>query len=189
MPGRSFRGSPEKADRTMRTHQVEPALGFRHFGLSSVLERNLHAVGYREPRPIQLQTIPPALDGRDILGLAQTGTGKTAAFALPILENLLSSRDRRGPRVLVVAPTRELAMQIDGEFRKLAESTRIRTVVIYGGVSDRPQIQKLRQGPEVIVACPGRLLDLFRRGEVPLDRIDPGLPTVGMTGGGSSYHP
>jgi ATP-dependent RNA helicase RhlE len=146
--------------------------GFHTFGLGIELERNLRAAGYREPRPVQRQTLPAALEGRDILGLAQTGTGKTAAFALPILKKLLSMRPGRGPHALVVAPTRELAVQIDGEFRKLAASTRIRTVILHGGVSERPQIQKLRRGPGVVVACPGRLLDLHRRGHVPLDRVD-----------------
>ena len=155
----------------MLTSQVDSARGFSRFNLNSALERNLRSAGYDEPRPIQLETIPAVLEGRDVLGLAQTGTGKTAAFALPILNNLLESR-RRGTRVLVVAPTRELAIQIDGEFRKLANSTPIRTVVIYGGISERPQIRKLRRDPEVIVACPGRLLDLFGKGEVHLDRVD-----------------
>ena len=156
----------------MPTSQIDAARGFSRFNLKPVLERNLRSAGYHEPRSIQLETLPAALEGRDILGLAETGTGKTAAFALPILNNLIESRHRRGPRVLVVAPTRELAIQIDGEFRKLANSTPIRTVVIYGGISERPQIQKLRRNPEIIVACPGRLLDLFRKGEVHLERVD-----------------
>ena len=156
----------------MLTSQVDSARGFSRFNLNSALERNLRSAGYDEPRPIQLETIPAVLEGRDVLGLAQTGTGKTAAFALPILNNLLESRRRPGPRVLVVAPTRELAIQIDGDFRKLANSTPIRTVVIYGGISERPQIQKLRRNPEIIVACPGRLLDLFGKGEVHLGRVD-----------------
>jgi ATP-dependent RNA helicase RhlE len=155
----------------MQTSRAAPARGFRAFRLNAALERNLRTAGYHEPRPVQLETIPAALEGRDILGLAQTGTGKTAAFALPILEKLLKGRRARGPRVLVVAPTRELAIQIDAEFRKLAAYTKIRTVVVYGGVSERPQIQKLRRGVDVVVACPGRLLDLHRRGHVPLDHV------------------
>jgi ATP-dependent RNA helicase RhlE len=156
----------------MSTSHVKSPRGFRGFEFNHVLERNIKAAGYLEPRPIQVQTIPAGLMRRDILGLAQTGTGKTAAFALPILENLLCQPSPRGPRTLVVAPTRELAIQIDAEFRKLAQGTRIRTVVIYGGVSERQQIQKLRRSPEIIVACPGRLLDLHRRGFVPLGRVD-----------------
>ena len=156
----------------MLTSQVDSARGFGRFDFNPALERNLRSAGYDEPRPIQLETIPAVLEGRDVLGLAQTGTGKTAAFALPILNNLLESRRRPGPRVLVVAPTRELVIQIDSEFRKLANSTPIRTVVIYGGISERPQIQKLRRNPEIIVACPGRLLDLVGKGEVHLERVD-----------------
>jgi ATP-dependent RNA helicase RhlE len=129
------------------------------------------AAGFVEPRAIQHQTIPAALEGRDVLGLAQTGTGKTAAFVLPLLERLLAAR-RLGPRVLVVAPTRELASQIDGEIRSLACFTRIRTATVFGGVSARNQIAALRDDPEIIVACPGRLLDLFRQGAVRLDRIE-----------------
>ena len=110
----------------------------------------------------------PALDGLDVLGLAQTGTGKTAAFALPILDHLLWRR-RLGPRALVVAPTRERAMQIHGEFERLARFTNLTTTCLFGGVSEKPQIRALRQRPETIVACPGRLLDLMGRGFVNLD--------------------
>jgi ATP-dependent RNA helicase RhlE len=123
------------------------------------------------PRPVQLQTIPAALEGRDILGLAQTGTGKTAAFVLPLLERLLAA-GRPGPRALIIAPTRELASQIDEDIRSLARFTRIRTATVYGGVSARSQTAALRKNPDIIVACPGRLLDLFQRGAVRLDRIE-----------------
>jgi ATP-dependent RNA helicase RhlE len=139
--------------------------------LQPELRRAINAAGYEAPRPIQAQTIPAGLEGRDVLGLAQTGTGKTVAFGLPILERLLA-KPGRGPRVLVVAPTRELALQIEGEFRKLAKFTRIQTVTIFGGVSERPQIQQLRRRPEIIVACPGRLLDLVGQGHIRLDQIE-----------------
>ncbi len=144
---------------------------FSSFDLCGELERAIAAVGYTEPRPIQAQTIPAVLDGRDVLGLAQTGTGKTAAFALPILDRLLSDRGP-GPRVLVVAPTRELAKQIDSDFHSLAQFTNIRTVTVYGGVSDRRQIRDLARRPQIVVACPGRLLDLHRQGAVRLDTIE-----------------
>ncbi|MCH2372639.1 MAG: DEAD/DEAH box helicase [Planctomycetes bacterium] len=151
----------------------DPALAsdFIDFRLRHELIRAVENAGYETPRPIQATTIPPARDGRDILGLAQTGTGKTVAFGLPILERLLA-KPGRGPRVLVVAPTRELALQIDGELRKLAQFTRIKTATVFGGVSDRAQIRNLQRRPEIVVACPGRLLDLLRRGFARLDKIE-----------------
>jgi len=152
---------------------TEPATSsnFSHFRLRPELERAVAAAGYETPRPIQSRTIPAALAGRDVLGLAQTGTGKTVAFGLPVLERLLT-KPGRGPRVLVVAPTRELVVQIDGELRKLARFTRLGTVTIFGGVSERAQIQKLQRRPEIIVACPGRLLDLLRQGHVRLGQVE-----------------
>lgn len=155
---------------TSGSEQASPCT-FSHFRLKPELERAVAAAGYEAPRPIQSSTIPAALAGRDVLGLAQTGTGKTVAFGLPVLERLLA-KPGRGPRVLVVAPTRELVVQIDGELRKLARFTRLGTVTIFGGVSGRTQIQKLQRRPEIIVACPGRLLDLLRQGHVRLDQIE-----------------
>ena len=145
--------------------------GFDTFPLSPALLRAVERAGYDRPREIQRQTLPAVLEGRDVLGLAQTGTGKTCAFALPILERLLAE-NTPGPRVLVLAPTRELAIQIESEFRKLGKNTRLSSTLIYGGVSDKPQIQALRQKPEVIVACPGRLLDLMKQGYVDLNRVE-----------------
>jgi ATP-dependent RNA helicase RhlE len=156
---------------TTQAVKAPEATGFGRFHLHPLLERAIAAAGYTQPRPVQERAIPPALLGRDVLGLAQTGTGKTAAFALPVLHRLLSA-PRLGPRVLVIAPTRELAVQIDGEFRTLAAFTRLKTLTVYGGVSERSQIQGLRRSPDVIVACPGRLLDLLRQGEVRLDRVE-----------------
>lgn len=149
----------------------EPRPGFASFNLGTAVQRGIAAVGFIDPRPIQAQTIPAALEGRDILGLAQTGTGKTAAFALPVLERLLATR-KPGPRILIVAPTRELVCQISDDIRKLARFTPIQTATIFGGVSTRPQMTALRARPEILVACPGRLLDLFERGVVPLQRIE-----------------
>jgi ATP-dependent RNA helicase RhlE len=145
--------------------------GFGSFGFDPAIERGIRKAGFTAPRSIQVETIPAVLEDRDVLGLAQTGTGKTAAFALPILDLVLDS-DGPGPHALVIAPTRELASQIDAEIRTLAKFTDIRTVTIFGGVSSRPQIQALRRRPQIIVACPGRLLDLMQQGVVQLDRIE-----------------
>jgi ATP-dependent RNA helicase RhlE len=163
-------GLPESTN-TMSISHADPITGFADFHLAPSVQRGIVAAGFVEPRPIQAQVIPRALEGRDILGLAQTGTGKTAAFALPILEHLLATR-KPGPRILVVAPTRELVRQINDEIRSLARFTPIKTATIFGGVSDRPQKQALRTHPDILVACPGRLLDLFEQGAVQLSRIE-----------------
>ncbi len=154
----------------MSNSRTEPASGFAGFKLGPMVRRGIAAAGFVEPRPIQVRTIPAALEGRDILGLAQTGTGKTAAFALPVLERILATRGP-GPRALVVAPTRELASQISEEIRLLARYTCIEIATLFGGVSTAAQLAALRRGPEILVACPGRLLDLWGQGAVRLDRI------------------
>ncbi len=146
--------------------------GFDHFNFHPALCRGLSRAGFSSPRPIQDETIPAALQGRDILGLAETGSGKTAAFALPVLQRLMASPGGRGPRVLIVAPTRELASQIDQEIRTLASFTRVKTATVFGGVSLRPQIALLRTRPEIVVACPGRLLDLHGQGVIGLDQVE-----------------
>ncbi len=145
--------------------------GFGRFSFHSELVRGLDAAEFRDPRPIQLETIPACLEGRDVLGLAQTGTGKTAAFALPILQGLLDEPGR-GPLVLVLAPTRELAIQIDAEIRCLAQFTSIETVTVFGGVSASGQIRALRRSPEIVVGCPGRVLDLLNQGTLDLSGVD-----------------
>jgi ATP-dependent RNA helicase RhlE len=145
--------------------------GFTSFHLNPAIERGIAGAGFVEPRPVQVQTIPAVLEGRDVLALAQTGTGKTAAFALPLLERLLESPGD-GPRVLIVAPTRELSSQISAEIALLARFTRIRIATVFGGVSARPQAAALRARPEILVACPGRLLDLLGQGIVRLDRVE-----------------
>ena len=155
----------------MSRNNNETVSGFAHFNLDPVLHRGIAAAGFVEPRPIQVQTIPAALEGRDVLGLAQTGTGKTAAFALPILERLLSGRGS-DPRVLILAPTRELAAQISAEFLTLAKFTRIKVATIFGGVSVHRQRSALARRPEIVVACPGRLLDLMQQGLVRLGRVE-----------------
>ena len=145
--------------------------GFATFGLDANILRAVKEAGYEQPRPIQAKTIRQVVDGRDVLGLAQTGTGKTAAFALPILHRL---RERRGrnPRALVLAPTRELAIQIHREFETFAKYTGMRAITVFGGVNQNPQIKGLRARPEVVVACPGRLLDLMREGYARLDGVE-----------------
>ena len=122
----------------MSQKTFSPAAGFPQFPLGALVQRGITEAGFSEPRPIQTETIPAALAGSDILGLAQTGTGKTAAFALPIIDRLLSER-RPGPRALILAPTRELAMQIHSDFEKLAQFTRLKIITVFGGVSERPQ--------------------------------------------------
>ena len=144
---------------------------FSGFNLSPRVAAGVTALGYLEPTPIQEQAIPPIMAGRDVMGLAQTGTGKTAAFALPILQRL-EQGPRGRVRALVVAPTRELAEQIHQQFVSLGRQTRLRSIAIYGGVGMGSQLQALRAGPEIVVACPGRLLDHIRQGTVNLAGVE-----------------
>jgi len=145
--------------------------GFDLFGFHSSIVRGLDGAGFQDPRPIQAETIPATLEGRDVLGLAQTGTGKTAAFALPLLDRFVRERSR-GQRALVLVPTRELAAQIDAEIRLLARYTKIKTVTIFGGVSAQGQIRTLRGDPEIVVGCPGRVLDLIGRRALHLGDVE-----------------
>ncbi len=135
------------------------SIQFEEFGLDSRILAALKAIGFVEPTPIQKQAIPVVLQKRDVLGIAQTGTGKTAAFMLPILQNQIAG-PRPKVRTLVLAPTRELAEQIHQDLRQLGGHTRLRSVTVYGGVSKTRQVQALRRGVDIVVACPGRLLDL-----------------------------
>lgn len=147
---------------------------FQDLGLSAPLLRAISEKGYETPTPIQEQAIPPALEGRDLQGCAQTGTGKTAAFTLPILQLLAQEppvRGRRPIRALVLTPTRELAIQIDECCRDYARYTPIRHCVIFGGVNQRPQVEALERGVDLLVATPGRLLDLIGQGYITLDAI------------------
>jgi ATP-dependent RNA helicase RhlE len=146
---------------------------FEKLGLQAELVRAVKAQGYTRPTPIQTRAIPVALDGRDILAGAQTGTGKTAAFALPILQ-LLSRRGTNGrqPRALVLTPTRELAAQVEESVRTYGRGLRLRSTVVFGGVGLTPQIQHLRRGVDILVATPGRLLDLAGRGNLDLSRVE-----------------
>jgi ATP-dependent RNA helicase RhlE len=140
--------------------------GFASFGLLPQLLRNIEKAGWVMPSPIQQELIPLAMQGHDLYGVAQTGTGKTAAFALPVLHALadLPPAPKLQPYCMVLAPTRELAQQIEQQFALLGEGLKIRSAAIFGGVSDRPQITALNNGVEVVVAAPGRLLDLLGQG-------------------------
>ena len=147
---------------------------FQDLRLSEPLLRAIGEKGYTEPTPIQQQAIPPVLEGRDLQGCAQTGTGKTAAFTLPMLQLLAAEpapKGRRPIRALVLTPTRELAIQIDECCRDYARYTPIRHCVIFGGVNQRPQVDALQKGVDLLVATPGRLLDLIGQGYVTLDTI------------------
>jgi ATP-dependent RNA helicase RhlE len=148
---------------------------FESLGLATPLLRNLTIAGYEVPTPIQSQAIPYALAGRDVQGIAQTGTGKTAAFALPILHRLLADRKQapaRGCRVLVLSPTRELASQIADSFVTYARGTGVRVAVMFGGVPKGRQARAVAGGIDVLVACPGRLLDHIGDGAVRLDAVE-----------------
>ncbi len=134
--------------------------------MSGIIEQ-----GYTNPTPIQEKTIPPILEGRDVLGLAQTGTGKTAAFTLPVLNRLVHGQRRR-IKVLILAPTRELASQINDAVRALGRHMRLRNMVVFGGVNIAPQIRDLSRDNEIIVACPGRLLDLISQNKIDLGSVD-----------------
>ena len=144
---------------------------FDALDLPPELAKAVKAAGFTEPRPIQAHALPRALAGHDVLGLAQTGTGKTAAFALPILERLLG-RKANGPRALVVAPTRELAAQVQAEIQLLAKFTSLTSVSIFGGVPIPRQVRALRANPDIVVACPGRLLDLMGQGALKLNCVE-----------------
>ena len=155
----------------MSVSETVGSTGFHRFELHESLVRGLSAAGFENPRPIQGETIPAGLEGLDVLGLAQTGTGKTAAFALPLLDWILDERPK-GPAALVLAPTRELANQIAVEIRMLARFTRVEVVTIYGGVSMRNQANALRRNPEIVVGCPGRVLDLLQQGILKLGAVE-----------------
>jgi superfamily II DNA/RNA helicase len=148
------------------------SLDFSTFSFDANISANIHTADYSTPTPIQEKAIPHILAGRDVLGLAQTGTGKTAAFALPILQRLIGG-PRCVARVLIISPTRELAEQTHRTFEKLAKDTGFKSMSIFGGVSTKSQIKALKnQLPEILVACPGRLLDLMGQGVIRLDTID-----------------
>lgn len=147
---------------------------FTDLNLSSSLLDALNTIGYTQPTPIQEQSIPHILEGRDIFGCAQTGTGKTASFALPLLQLLEPEQPVKGKRqvkALILAPTRELAIQIGESFRDYGKNSKLRSVVIFGGVSQHKQVNQLSAGADILIATPGRLLDLMQQGIITLQHI------------------
>ena len=153
---------------------IFPLTTFSTLGLSEPILRALAAQNFHTPTPIQAGAIPPLLAGHDLLGVAQTGTGKTAAFALPILQHLAGQRGRARPfhtRVLILAPTRELALQIDAAIKGFAAGQPILTCAILGGVGRRPQEERMRRGPDIVVGTPGRIRDLMNTRHLVLDQV------------------
>jgi ATP-dependent RNA helicase RhlE len=150
-------------------------MSFEQFGLPAAILRAVQEIGYTVPTPIQTAAIPAVHDGRDLLAAAQTGTGKTAAFALPLLQRLDAEqpnpRGSRAPRLLVLVPTRELAAQVGQSFEDFGRHLHQRTILVFGGVSPRPQLDALRQGVDIIVATPGRLLDHINQRAVDLTKV------------------
>ncbi len=170
-PFETKENGPAKAK---ETKPLKPAQG-AFAGLLPCLQRAISNAGYTDPTAVQEQAIPALLAGRDLLASAPTGTGKTAAFTLPILDHLVQAKSRpipRRPRALILAPTRELAAQIGDSVRTYGKFTKIAHVVIHGGVSYGPQVSKLSRGAEILVATPGRLLDLMQSKSVYLDRVN-----------------
>ena len=156
-----------------RLGQIEEDVQFTDFNLDPRLQQAVRKAGFATPTPIQAQAIPLGLAGHDLIGTAQTGTGKTAAFVLPILQRLLADPRKLGrTRALIVTPTRELAEQIHTTIRHLAAGTTIRSATVYGGVGMQPQERALRAGVEIIVACPGRLLDHIGLGAAALNGVE-----------------
>jgi ATP-dependent RNA helicase RhlE len=159
----------------MLNASIRGYMNFQDLKLIDPLLRAVRAEGYEQPTPIQVQAIPHVLAGKDLIGCAQTGTGKTAAFALPILQRLAAStqnRQRGVIRVLVLSPTRELSSQINDSFNTYGRHTGLKSIVIFGGVGQQPQVQAIRRGADILVATPGRLLDLMNQGVIKLNTIE-----------------
>src|SRR4051812_9058820 len=146
------------------------SMAFSNFGLSPQILEGIKAMGYVDPTPIQLRAIPIIMKGRDVIGSAQTGTGKTAAFALPILSKM--GEPTHKPRFLVLEPTRELAAQVETAIHDFARFTQLKTAVVYGGVGYGRQLDDLKRGSDIVIATPGRLLDHLERGTVNLSEIE-----------------
>ena len=147
---------------------------FNELNLSAPLLRAIAEAGYETPSPIQAKAIPPVLEGRDLMGCAQTGTGKTAAFALPMLDRLNAAKPRKpgAIRALILTPTRELALQIGESFAAYGKYQKLRATVIFGGVGQAPQVEAIKKGVEILIACPGRLNDLIGQGYIDLADIE-----------------
>jgi len=149
----------------------EQTMSFTDFQLKEPLMRAVQEQGFQNPTPVQEKAIPAALSGRDVVGTAQTGTGKTVAYLLPSLQAMLNGASPKSPRMLVLAPTRELAIQVADEARGLARHTRLRVASVYGGAGMQEQANQLRRGVDLVVATPGRLLDHMQRGNVRFDEL------------------
>lgn len=147
-------------------------MSFKNLELSQPLLKAIKDQGYTTPTPIQKQAIPLVLQGRDLLGIAQTGTGKTAAFGIPLLQRLEEGNSQKGIKALILTPTRELAIQIDESLTAYGKYTRLSHTVIFGGVSQVKQVQKLKKGVDILVATPGRLLDLMNQGFINLKQLE-----------------
>jgi ATP-dependent RNA helicase RhlE len=152
-------------------HMTGQLVNFKSFHLNPTVLANIEAMGYETPTPIQKLAMPSVLEGKDVMGLAQTGTGKTAAFALPIIQRLLKG-PRNAVRAVIIAPTRELAQQIHEAICEYAQGTRLRSITLYGGVNINPQINALKHGVEIVVACPGRLLDHIQQRTINLSHVE-----------------
>jgi ATP-dependent RNA helicase RhlE len=148
-------------------------VSFNQFGFAKPIERAIADKGYNQPTAVQKKAIPMVLKGRDVIVAAQTGTGKTAGFTLPLLHNLsMGKRVGKSPRALILAPTRELAAQVHSSVMLYGKHLPFKTCVVFGGVSSKPQIKQLRQGCDIVIATPGRLLDLVNQGELTLSKIE-----------------
>ena len=158
------------------------AITFSEFELKPALHKSLDEVGYETPTPIQEQTIPLMLEKKDVLGQAQTGTGKTAAFSLPLLQIITKSAIRRPkagkPRALILTPTRELAIQIGDSIQTYSRFLSVVTTTIFGGVSQIKQVAALNRGVDIVVSTPGRLLDLMNQKKISLNRIEFYVPLM-----------
>src|SRR5690606_6010094 len=174
--GRSrFDAVPCRAWRSCARPNGVHMTNFETLGLSPALLRALTEANYTTPTPIQAQSIPALLAGHDLLGAAQTGTGKTAAFGLPLLQKLAKETPPKGPRkprALVLVPTRELAVQVADSLKVYGRHLRLNVTMIFGGVGMQPQIDNLRRGVDILVACPGRLIDHLDSGHAKLDAVE-----------------
>ncbi len=159
----------------MRQLQGDNVLNFDNLGLSTEILLAIKIKGHTTPTPIQAQAIPHLMEGKDLLGIAQTGTGKTAAFALPLIDRLMKNRIKARParmRALVLTPTRELASQILEQIHAYGKNSRLTSVVVFGGVSERPQIQAMSRGVDIVVGTPGRILDLIEQGHMLFEQLE-----------------
>ena len=170
MKGVSIRMKQNQSSASTGPNATGFSPGFASLGLEAPLLTTLETLGYEEPTPIQREAIPPLLSGRDLLGQAATGTGKTAAFALPMLQRIAHAEKAR-PSALVLVPTRELAIQVGEAMQRYGKELRMSVLAVYGGQAIGPQLHALKRGVDVVVATPGRALDHIRRGTLKLQKV------------------